>query len=333
MKIKIGVDESGTGAWAGPFTVAAVAVYEETEDYLRENGVADSKSLSAEKRKAALTAIADVAAATAVRFVEVPTIKEMGQAEAHFDAVKRVVIEVLNEISKQLGDGDSVVIDIIIDGTPLGGAKNWLLRGHRPKWEAKADVNHPVVAAASILAKTSRSERMQDLGLVYEGYGFEQHDGYGTAEHKAALDRLGPTPEHRTIKHKTKTKAKTKVAPEPEPQPEPKASVKPKTTERKRDTMAATKTPKKATKKAAKKAPAKKGVTKAAAKAAEKSTASERFSRDPDAMAARLVEKINTVDGFAAHGLERAQKFEAKAWQKKFEKSRKLLGQAAAALT
>jgi ribonuclease HII len=59
------------------------------------------------------------------------------------------------------------------------------------------DASHAAIAAASILAKVARDRAMIALGREYPGYGFERHMGYGTAEHLAALARLGPTPHHR----------------------------------------------------------------------------------------------------------------------------------------
>jgi ribonuclease HII len=51
--------------------------------------------------------------------------------------------------------------------------------------------------AASILAKVSRDRHMQLLDAEFPGYGFAGHKGYSTAEHIAALERLGPCPQHR----------------------------------------------------------------------------------------------------------------------------------------
>jgi ribonuclease HII len=298
-RIKIGVDESGTGAWAGPFTVAAVAVIDEVEDWLRESGVRDSKVLSKPQRAELALLVADAASAQEVVFVEVSTIKEMGQAAAHFDGVKRAVISVLNKLSENMTKGEEFSVEIIIDGKPVGGAKNWLIRGLRPKFEDKADVNHPAVSAASILAKHYRSERMEVLDAVHPGYGFAQHDGYGTAEHAAVLEKLGPSPQHRDIKKKKKNVSTTEEADTAVPAKTTQAAKPPK--EKK---MAAKKT----TKKAATKAAPKKGAVKAT-KAVAKAQKSERYSRDPDAMILRLVEKIDATKAFAAHGIERATKF------------------------
>jgi len=59
------------------------------------------------------------------------------------------------------------------------------------------DASVAAISAASILAKTARDRMMRSLARDFPGYGFERHMGYGTAEHCAALRRLGPCPEHR----------------------------------------------------------------------------------------------------------------------------------------
>jgi len=61
----------------------------------------------------------------------------------------------------------------------------------------KGDALSESIAAASILAKVTRDRLMDQYETIYPGYGFIRHKGYGTAEHYAALDRLGPTPIHR----------------------------------------------------------------------------------------------------------------------------------------
>jgi len=53
------------------------------------------------------------------------------------------------------------------------------------------------IAAASIIAKVTRDRLMLELAVRHPGYGFEIHKGYPTPAHLAALERLGPCPEHR----------------------------------------------------------------------------------------------------------------------------------------
>ncbi|HXV35703.1 MAG TPA: ribonuclease HII, partial [Myxococcota bacterium] len=59
------------------------------------------------------------------------------------------------------------------------------------------DARDASIAAASIVAKVHRDARMCELDARFPGYGFGRHMGYGTREHLAALDRLGPCPVHR----------------------------------------------------------------------------------------------------------------------------------------
>jgi len=61
----------------------------------------------------------------------------------------------------------------------------------------KADLLIPAVSLASIIAKGTRDRIMTELSKVHPGYGFENHFGYGTPEHQAALEKLGPCSIHR----------------------------------------------------------------------------------------------------------------------------------------
>ena len=61
----------------------------------------------------------------------------------------------------------------------------------------KGDAKCLSIAAASIVAKVVRDTMMIELARDYPNYGFERHKGYGTAEHHAAIERYGVTPQHR----------------------------------------------------------------------------------------------------------------------------------------
>lgn len=61
----------------------------------------------------------------------------------------------------------------------------------------KGDATSYSIAAASIVAKVTRDRQMAELDRLYPEYGFARNKGYGTAEHIAALKKLGPCPEHR----------------------------------------------------------------------------------------------------------------------------------------
>ena len=98
-------------------------------------------------------------------------------------------IEVSDEVAAELGtDADSM--HCIVDGlavSTLPHAANIV----------KGDAKSLLIAAASILAKTSRDADCLRLERQYPGYGFAKHKGYPTKDHLAALARLGPCPEHR----------------------------------------------------------------------------------------------------------------------------------------
>ena len=79
---------------------------------------------------------------------------------------------------------------ILVDGLPVATLPN-------STNVIKGDAKSLFIAAASILAKTARDADCLRLETLYPGYGFAQHKGYPTPAHLAALDRLGPCPEHR----------------------------------------------------------------------------------------------------------------------------------------
>ena len=79
---------------------------------------------------------------------------------------------------------------ILVDGLPVPSLPN-------STNVVKGDAKSLFIAAASILAKTARDADCLRLEREYPGYGFAKHKGYPTKEHLAALERLGPCPEHR----------------------------------------------------------------------------------------------------------------------------------------
>ena len=83
----------------------------------------------------------------------------------------------------------------LIDGNRDHGRSFALTTPHR--CIVKGDSLSASIAAASILAKVSRDRFMVEQDRLYPGYGFARHKGYGTAQHRAAIARLGPCPIHR----------------------------------------------------------------------------------------------------------------------------------------
>lgn len=175
-----GVDEAGRGAWAGPVVGAAVIlpISRRTLQVLR--GVDDSKRLTAAEREAMRARIQRVAIAWAVGCASNAEIDALGILAATRLAMMRAVAAL------------SVAPDaLLIDAITLPECP---LDQHAFNY---ADAISLSVAAASIMAKTSRDALMCALDRVVHGYGFARHKGYGTAVHAAALSALGPCWAHR----------------------------------------------------------------------------------------------------------------------------------------
>lgn len=174
----LGIDEAGRGPWAGPLVVGAVVLGCEIE------GLNDSKKLSKKRREALEVEILAGAQAAATGWVSAKELDELGMSEALRLATRRAVEQIAVPYH-----------EIIIDGTV-----NFLkdtTKGHYVTTLPKADALIPSVSAASIIAKVARDRYMAELDDRYPGYGFKSHAGYGVARHRAAIDTLGVTPEHR----------------------------------------------------------------------------------------------------------------------------------------
>jgi len=173
-----GVDEAGRGPLAGPVAVAAV-VFCPTRPRL--NGLDDSKQLTAARRDALFDRIQDRALAWHVELVDVTEIDQVNILQATFQGMRRAVQRVAHVASFARIDGNAVPKGLACPAQALIGG----------------DGLDRAIMAASILAKVTRDRYMQDLHLAFPHYGFDQHKGYGTAAHLAALRSHGPCPEHR----------------------------------------------------------------------------------------------------------------------------------------
>ncbi len=179
-KVVAGLDEAGRGAWAGP-VVAAAVILPTDPDRLVEAlaGVDDSKRLSPAARDRLYHRIRAVAA-TAVGVIPPEVIDEIGILNATYRAMQAALAALPQQ-------PDSLLIDYIprpLDDWP----QQRLVRGERASLS---------IAAASIIAKVHRDRLMVALDEQYPGYGFARHKGYGTKQHRRALDALGPCAIHR----------------------------------------------------------------------------------------------------------------------------------------
>ncbi len=171
-----GIDEAGRGPWAGPVVAAAVVL-----DPARiPDGLADSKALSAARRTALHAAIC-TSALIGVGLAMVDEIDRLNILAASERAMCRAVAALGRRVDGALVDGNRVP-----PGLPCPAEA--LVAGE----ERSASI-----AAASIVAKVVRDRIMDELARAYPGYGWERNRGYGTPEHRAALARLGLTPQHR----------------------------------------------------------------------------------------------------------------------------------------
>jgi ribonuclease HII len=171
-----GVDEAGRGPLAGPVVAAAVIL--DPDRPVR--GLRDSKLLSAARREALAIEIRAHALCWAVAHADVAEIDALNILQATLLAMRRAVGALA--IAPQVAwiDGDRC--------PQLDCEARAIVKGDR-------DVAQ--IAAASILAKTTRDAWLVTLDREYPHYGFAKHKGYGTAEHLAALARYGPCPAHR----------------------------------------------------------------------------------------------------------------------------------------
>ena len=169
-----GIDEAGRGPWAGPVVAAAVIL----DPARLPEGLADSKTLSA-RRRAALLAELEGVAGIGIGVASVGEIERLDILGASDLAMVRALARV--PAVAALVDGNRLPRGLALPATAL----------------VRGDARSLSVAAASIVAKVTRDRIMAALARDHPGYGWERNMGYGTAEHRAALARLGLTAHHR----------------------------------------------------------------------------------------------------------------------------------------
>ena len=171
-----GVDEAGRGPLAGPVYAAAVVL--DTDRPIE--GLKDSKLLSALRREILSISIQERAQAFAIAQASVEEIDRLNILQATMLAMRRAV--------ESLG---------------VRPDEAWIDGNRCPKLACRSrafvqgDRLHPVISAASILAKTARDAEMRRMHERYPLYCFDRHKGYPTPEHLALLERYGPSEIHR----------------------------------------------------------------------------------------------------------------------------------------
>ncbi len=171
-----GIDEAGRGPLAGPVCAAAVIL----PANLEIPGLDDSKKLSDKRRRELMPVIKEKAIAYGIGFASHEEIDEINILQATFLAMDRALAQLSVKPDFALIDGNREK-DF---GLPV-------------KTVVKGDSLSANIAAASILAKVTRDDLMEQMAKEYPQYAFEVHKGYGTKAHYAALTEHGPSPIHR----------------------------------------------------------------------------------------------------------------------------------------
>lgn len=183
-RLEAGCDEAGRGPLAGPVFAAAVILPPDFHHPLLN----DSKQMSEKDRDLLRPIIEEEALAWAVEAVEAEEIDQLNILWASVTGMQRAVLRL-----------DPRPDFLLIDGNkfrPFGG-----FGFNSYKTVVHGDATFASIAAASVLAKTHRDERMRALAKEYPQYGWDRNFGYPTSEHIQALKEFGPTPYHRRSFH------------------------------------------------------------------------------------------------------------------------------------
>lgn len=186
--VEAGCDEAGRGCLAGPVFAAAVVL---PQDFSCEE-LNDSKQLTERQRYALREVIEREALQWAVA--------ECSPAEIDRLNILRCSILAMQRALDQIGDG---VEHILVDGnrwSPYYALRADGSRAERPTpadTVVKGDATYMSIAAASVLAKTYRDDRMKQLAHEFPQYGWDKNMGYPAKTHREAIRQYGPTPHHR----------------------------------------------------------------------------------------------------------------------------------------
>ena len=170
-----GVDEVGRGPLAGPVVAAAVIL----PKACKIPGLNDSKKIPKSKHKAIYEAVLQNAIAIGIGVKDNHVIDQVNI----YEATTLAMMEAIGQLEPQPQHLliDAMKLDLPISQTSI----------------IKGDANSLSIAAASIVAKVTRDQMMEEFDCEYPGYDFTQNAGYGTANHLAGLHKLGVTPIHR----------------------------------------------------------------------------------------------------------------------------------------
>ncbi len=176
-----GLDEAGRGALAGPVAVGAVILPNDSTLSSTLGGLRDSKLMTPLERSRLAPLIQSSAWTWGVGFASAEEIDAMGIVPATRLAASRALAALTIF-------PDYLLTDFRLELPELDLPQSAIVKG---------DQRSLSIAAASVLAKTTRDALMHELDVQYPGYGLGKHKGYGTQIHRAAIHQLGSSPVHR----------------------------------------------------------------------------------------------------------------------------------------
>jgi len=179
-----GADEAGRGCLAGPLVAAAVLIdYERLSvaDRRALGGLHDSKQMTEERRLEMYPSVLRAAERVAVVVRSAAGIDRRGLHVTN--------IEALSCALERLAPGEAATC--LVDGFSLPRCAV----SHRAV--IQGDGTSAAIAAASVIAKVTRDRYMREAAGRHPGWGFEEHVGYSTPEHRAAIEEIGISPLHR----------------------------------------------------------------------------------------------------------------------------------------
>ena len=180
MELIAGVDEAGRGCLAGPVIAAAVVLFKNQTI----EGLRDSKRLSAKKREQLFQIIKYESQEYSIGLANHLEVDQYNILKATMLAMQRAI--------DKLHQND---IQVLIDGPYCPVIRSNMSLRLEPK--IGGDSLFPSVSAASVLAKVTRDQFMEQMHKKYPQYRFDKNKGYPTQEHLSAIKQFGPTPIHR----------------------------------------------------------------------------------------------------------------------------------------
>ena len=183
-RLEAGCDEAGRGPLAGPVYAAAVILPEDFHHPLLN----DSKQMSEKERDILRPVIEKEAVAWAVEAVSAREIDTLNILWASVTGMQRAVLKLIPKPDF-----------LLVDGNKFRPFEGFGFSSY--KTVTHGDATYASIAAASVLAKTWRDEKMRELSKEYPMYGWDRNFGYPTKEHIKALKEYGPSPYHRRSFH------------------------------------------------------------------------------------------------------------------------------------